>query len=68
MAENGYSPRRYHYLYVEVRVERSNGPESYDGGSVANGRAFHPVQVKGEAQDKERCPPGWGLGWGYPTS
>lgn len=68
MAEKGHSPRRYPYLYVAVGVEWSNGPESYGGGSVATGKAFHAGQVKGDAQDKERCPPGWGLGWGYPTS
>ena len=66
MAENGHSPRRYPYFYVAVGVEWSNGPESYGGGSVATGTAFHAGQVKGDAQDKERCPPGWGLGVGLP--
>jgi len=66
--KTGIPPRRYPYFYVAVGVEWSNAPESYGGGSVATGRAFHIGQVKGDAPDKGRCPPGWGLGWGYPTS
>jgi hypothetical protein len=42
----------------------SNDPESYTGGSVATGRAFHAGRVKGDDPDKKRYPgnPGWGLG------
>ena len=46
------------------RLERSNDPESYAGGSVATGRAFRVGQVKGDGPDYERHPgpPGQGFG------
>jgi hypothetical protein len=34
-------------------LERSNGPESYAGGSVATGRASHTGKVRGDDPDKE---------------
>jgi len=33
------------------RLERSNDPESYAGGSVATGRVSHAGQVKGDGPD-----------------
>ena len=46
-----------------VGLAWSNDPESYAGGSVATGRAFHARQVKGDDQDKKGYPglPDWGL-------
>jgi len=33
------------------RLERSNDPESYAGGSVATGTVSHAGQVKGDGPD-----------------
>jgi len=42
----------------------SNDPESYTGGSILTGRAFHAAQAKGDDPDKKGYtgPPGCGLG------
>ena len=49
-----------------VGLAWSDDPESYAGGSLAAGRVFHAVQVKGDDADKKGYlgPPGWGLGVG----
>ena len=43
----------YLYFDVVVRLEWSDDPESYVGGSVASGRAFHSRQVKGDDPDQK---------------
>jgi hypothetical protein len=56
-------PRRYPYFDIVVGLMWSNDSESYDGGSLATGRASHARQVKGDDPDKPG-PPGWRLGVG----
>jgi len=43
----------YLYFDVVVRLEWSDDPASYAGGSVASGRASHSRQVKGDDPDKK---------------
>jgi len=57
-------PRWYYYFVVLEGLAWSKDPEGYAGGSVANGRASHAGQVKGEKPDEtgKSRPPGRGLG------
>ena len=43
--------RRCLHFEVVGGLERSNDPESYAGGSMATGRAFHAGKVKGDDLD-----------------
>ena len=43
--------RRYLYFGTLVRLVSSNDAECHVGGSVATGRVFHAVQVKGDDSD-----------------
>ena len=46
------SPLRiYLFFGTVVGLAPSNDPESHVGRSVANGRAFHVSQVKGDVSD-----------------
>jgi hypothetical protein len=60
------SPCRYPYFYGVVGLVWTYDPESYAGGSTANGRISHAGQVKSDYSDKKGYPgpPGWGLGVG----
>jgi hypothetical protein len=57
-------PRRHIYFVVVVRLAWSDAPESYAGGSVATGRAYHAAEIESEDPDKKGYPgpPGCGLG------
>ena len=49
-----------------LRLVWPNDPESYAGGSAANGRVTQAGQVKSDGSDKKGHPgpPGWGVGRG----
>jgi hypothetical protein len=56
-------PLSYPYFDVLVGLAWSNDPESYTGGSIVTGRAFHARQVKRGDPNTKGYPssPGWGL-------
>ena len=56
-------PRSYHYSDVLVGLVWSDDPESYTGGSIVTGRAFHARQVKRDDPNTKGYTgsPDWGL-------
>jgi len=51
-----------------VGLASSDDPESYTGDSLATGRVFHAVQVKGVDPEEKGIPWSSGLGVGLTTS